>query len=258
MSLRTYRILQAALLSGLAFLFLHRLWTGTLFYYINERFFPLVVFGALGFLVLIPFLLHQSRLSDGGHHDDPGHEDGRGESDHAHMGQRARVWSIAILAVPVMLGLLVPASPLGASAVSVKGIGTSVDTNAAKESRVSTYSTSSDERTVLDWLRAFNFTADPLDLNGENADVVGFVFRDERLRQDEFMVGRFTLTCCVADASAIGLVVRWPEAESLANNTWVRVEGKIEIVQVPGGASIRLRADRVEQVEEPAQPYLFP
>ena len=33
------------------------------------------------------------------------------------------------------------------------------------------------------------------------ANVVGFVYQDDRFGEDEFMVSRFTVSCCVADAA---------------------------------------------------------
>jgi uncharacterized repeat protein (TIGR03943 family) len=114
------------------------------------------------------------------------------------------------------------------------------------------------ERNILDWLRVFSGN-DPVDaLIGLPAEVTGFVHQDERLDEGTFMVGRFALTCCAADATAIGLEVAWPAAKDLLENEWVRVTGKMDVVTVNGSVYPRILAESVTPIPQPDQPYLYP
>jgi uncharacterized repeat protein (TIGR03943 family) len=72
------------------------------------------------------------------------------------------------------------------------------------------------------------------------------------------MVGRFVVSCCVADATPVGLVVRWPEANSLENDQWVTVSGHFESGLFQGDSVIILAADTVSAIPIPGQPYLYP
>ena len=86
---------------------------------------------------------------------------------------------------------------------------------------------------MLDWFNQLRTAADPVnDLAGQQATVTGFVFRDERFAADQFMVTRYAVSCCVADASIVGLVVDWPEAKAVG-------AGSV------GGGRRRLRARHV-------------
>jgi putative membrane protein len=87
--------------------------------------------------------------------------------------------------------------------------------------------------------------------------VIGFVYHDPRLSEGQFMVGRFTITCCVADALAVGMVVAWPEAKDLPDNHWVRVQGAVQTVLLDGQTLPLIDAETVEIIPEPQQPYLF-
>jgi putative membrane protein len=90
-------------------------------------------------------------------------------------------------------------------------------------------------------------------------DVTGFIYHDIRLKEGEFMVGRFALTCCVADALAVGLVVTtWPGASQLPDNGWVRVQGTIIPYALDNQVIPGIKAQNVESIPEPQQPYLFP
>ncbi len=116
----------------------------------------------------------------------------------------------------------------------------------------------SDQRTVLDWIRDFNFASDPSVYKGQQADVIGFVYHDDRLPDDEFLVGRFAVTCCVADAFAVGVIVQTPEAATWGGNTWVHVSGKMQVGSLDGSPYPLIAADSVKEVPVPPQPYLFP
>jgi putative membrane protein len=94
--------------------------------------------------------------------------------------------------------------------------------------------------------------------DGQQADVVGFVYHDARLAEGQFLVGRFTVTCCVADAAAIGMIVIWPPAQALPANAWVRVRGAVSAATLDGRPIPLIAAESVEQVAEPDNPYLYP
>ena len=87
---------------------------------------------------------------------------------------------------------------------------------------------------------------------------IGFVYRDIRLEEGQFMVARFAISCCVADASAIGVIVQWPKAAALAQDSWVHVKGKFAIQTFDGQRTPILVADNVEPTNQPARPYLYP
>ena len=51
--------------------------------------------------------------------------------------------------------------------------------------------------------------------NGQPADLIGFVYSEPTFGGDHFMVARFAISCCVADASAIGVPVAALDSVSL-------------------------------------------
>ncbi|HUF38570.1 MAG TPA: TIGR03943 family protein [Anaerolineales bacterium] len=252
---KTYRITQAILLAGLGIYLAHKLFSGTLYYYINERFFGLVAFGAAGFLVLAAALfLARSRHVHA--HADHGHDD---HDDDAHDGSaRGLNWGLFFVAVPLLLGVLVPESPLGASAIANRGVSSDTPLTADASRNPFQLAIPPNDRNILDWTRLYNFEPDPAAFNGETADVIGFVYKDERLGDGQFLVARFTVSCCVADAFAIGMAVDWPEADALDEISWVRVVGPVEVLELGDQTLPRIRAEMVQEVYQPDQPYLFP
>jgi uncharacterized repeat protein (TIGR03943 family) len=258
MKLSSYRVLQGMILAVLGLFLLTRVWNGTILYYINQRFVLLVVFAGIGLMAVAQIMLQdRARLIQGERVESDGEHEHDHEHDHKHEHGAGRGWNLWWVALPVIIGLLVPAQALGTSVLANRGINTSTPllSGAAQTSTLEL----PDVRTnILDWLRAVEAADDPHALVGQPVDVEGFVYHDPRLASEQFMLGRFTITCCVADASAIGMVVIWPEAERLPDNTWMRVSGTLALVEFDGQQAPAIQAEVVEAVAEPQQPYLFP
>ena len=108
MNARTYNLLKTLILLGLGIFLVVKILSGTLYYYINQRFLWLVALGAATFLLLGVISL-RSLLSA---HTEEAHHHG-----HDHEGGQNR-WALFIVAVPLVLGFLVPARPLDSSALS--------------------------------------------------------------------------------------------------------------------------------------------
>jgi uncharacterized repeat protein (TIGR03943 family) len=230
---------RAALLIGLGLYFVYNIASGSLANYINARFAWLSYVAAALFLLLGAASVIQQRRGSHNHaHDD--HDHG------------ALSWGVlAVVAVPLLLGTLVPSQPLGASAI---GGGVSMD--AVTGGTVTTFTIPPLDRNVLDWMRVFNASDDLSALNGQEADVIGFVYRDDTMADDVFLVTRFTISCCVADSVAVGLPTQWDDIPPL--DTWVRVRGRFELGTFQGEPKPILRPTSVEVVEQPAHPYLYP
>jgi putative membrane protein len=254
MTLRMVRTLQALILAGLGIFLLNKIWSGQLYWYINARFLPLTILGLIGLLWLAQAQLRDRPPQAGGH--EHGHHPPSGGDDHqhAHIGLPA----LALLAAPIVLGVLVPAAPLTADAIANRGLSQAAPLSAGGPVELVQFHLAPEERTILDWLRAFDQADDPSAFAGEPADVTGFVYQDARAGEEHFMVARFTLTCCVADASAIAMLVDWTGASALAANSWVRVRGPVRVASFEGRPMPLVKAETVEAISPPDQPYLYP
>ncbi len=240
--LRAYRTFQALIFGGWGVFLLAKIGDGRILLYINQRFMLLILAAALGFL-----LLGQVALAAR-----PRMRDVSGDE----LTKVPSAWSLWILALPLLVGLLVPQRPLGSSAAALRGFSAGGLTAAGSGSG-SPLSIPSAQRDVLDWLRAFQADS-PRNLEGQQADLVGFVYRDPRLAPDHFIAARFSVTCCLADASALGVEVFWPGASGLVDSAWVRVKGRMTVRTQSGSQTPLLLADSVQVVPAPEQPYLFP
>jgi uncharacterized repeat protein (TIGR03943 family) len=233
---------------------------------VNERFIWLSWLGTgvllvMGVLTLIDLLREPAEAHEHDHeHEDEHEHEHNHEHDHEHEHGHSHVpsWPIlGVVAIPLILGLVIPAKPLGAAALSTNGLSTSYSGTGNSSSTELTIAPQ--DRNVLDWIRAFNGTDNLKQFEGQQADIVGFVYRDTRLdSKTQMMVARFAISCCVADASAIGLIVQTPNANSFAQDGWVRVTGQFQIQDFAGQKTPVLVAAKIENTDQPAHPYLYP
>lgn len=229
---------KAALLFGLAAYFAINILTGNLSNYINTKFawlsyVAVVLFAALGAAELIEL---------------------RGRLRIRHT--RIRLPSLIMMAVPLILGTLVPSRPLGAEAIEG---GLQVGAASYGAANIALLSKDPLDRDVLDWSRLFASEESPTVFNGQQARVLGFVYKEPSFPEDMFMIGRFTLSCCVADASALGLPAYLPDGvEDLEAGAWVEVEGSFRAEEFLGSQVPVLQVAKLTLTEEPKQPYLYP
>lgn len=223
-------LLEVLLLSGTGALLTVKWMRGALDFYIHPRYTLLVLLAAL-----VLFLMGGARLRD--LFKPPPHP--------------PITWLHVFLALPLLLGVLVPAQPLGADTLAGRGL--SLATGPLSAEQVTGDPASWD---LLQWSTAITLRND--ELEGESVDVVGFVFQDDSLEGNTFYVARYVVTCCAADAAAAGLPVIWEGGDSLPNDTWIRVQGTLAETTSDGTAIPAIAATVVEPVDEPEYPYLFP
>ncbi len=265
---RIQTAVKGLLLFGLALFLYSRLMNGTILFYINQNFVPYTMLAIVGLLIMaISYRPSERKAANEPAHAEPhGHDDGHshatdtGTHEHSHDHSHAlTVSGLLLLLLPMVLGVLVPPQPLGASAMANREVSMSLQTSSLPAAVQAAANKGASERNVLDWLQTFAGAQDPArDFAGQPVKVVGFVFRDKRFGAEQFMVARYVVSCCVADANMAGMVVRWPKAAALPADQWVEVHGVLEPGKLGSEQLPVLAAQSVTNVEVPSQPYLYP
>jgi uncharacterized repeat protein (TIGR03943 family) len=249
MTLRRFRLLQGFIMLLLGGFLTFQLFSARLNWYIHERFLPLTLVGIVGLFWIGFNLLQVTRQVAADIHD---HADGEGHR-HPHT---PSAWLLIIALLPLLTGLFLPAQPLSTSALAGKGISAAAPMLNNTEARQ--FDLLDQERTILQWSRYFNSQLDPASYLGQKANVIGFVYHDPRLPPGQFLLSRFVIVCCAADAFALGMVVEWQESDALQNDDWVKVKGPVQAITLDGQRIPLIQAESVEAVAPPAQPYLYP
>lgn len=94
-------------------------------------------------------------------------------------------------------------------------------------------------------------------LHGKDMDFTGFVYKDPAMNDDEFLVARFVITCCLADAVVYAFHVSSEDAQLYEMDAWVRVKGELASNENTEGSDPYVKAAEVEEIPEPDQPYVY-
>jgi uncharacterized repeat protein (TIGR03943 family) len=270
---RSQNAIKALLIIGTGLFLYSRIANGTLNYYISDRFAHYTLFAFVALLVvgLSYRFSRPRRVAQSEPHDHPDHEahaDQHNHDQHSHdqpahsAGQHEHhrlSWVGGfIVALPIILGVLVSPQPLGVSALDNREMNMDFSKSAMPASVRAATDKNPEEKNILDWWRSFQRSIDYSEITGQEARVIGFVYHDKRYGEGHLVLTRFIVSCCVADASVVALVVATPDAESFADNQWVEVAGIFEPSEFEAWRPPVLVAQSITPVGVPKQPYLYP
>lgn len=112
-----------------------------------------------------------------------------------------------------------------------------------------------DDKVFLDGLTTMELYAK--EFAGKEIETMGFVYHQSDFSEEQFVVARFSVSCCTADASVFGILVEDKQAKNYPIDSWVKVRGKLELRNADGYDMLALKATKVEPVDAPKDPYVY-
>jgi uncharacterized repeat protein (TIGR03943 family) len=161
--------------------------------------------------------------------------------------RRRELVIMAAMVVPVLLVIVLPPATLGSFSADKRAAGVGV-TTAARD-------IATGELTLIDVAAGQTSPEGERALArraGDPVDFVGFVTRYADTPADEFLLTRYVVTCCVADATVAQVRVVNVTPGAFEDNEWVEVMGTI----YPIGREVIVNATSILGVERPERPYL--
>jgi putative membrane protein len=159
------------------------------------------------------------------------------------------LWTTGLLVLPVVLILAAPPATLGAFSAGkradVAGAGFATSASDIGAGALSLVDVAAGQ-TSPEGERALASRA------GETVRFVGFVSRSEGTPADEFVLTRYVVSCCVADAMVASVRTVNVTPGVFAVDDWVEVTGTI----YPVGREVIVDATEIRKVDRPERPYL--
>jgi uncharacterized repeat protein (TIGR03943 family) len=104
------------------------------------------------------------------------------------------------------------------------------------------------QRSLTDWVRLLRQQPDPQLHAGDPVRISGFVLP---VPGQPPQLARLLVRCCLADATPVGLPVRWPSsAPPPAADTWLAIEGRMQA----DGDNLVVVPERIRPIPRPARP----
>lgn len=108
------------------------------------------------------------------------------------------------------------------------------------------------QRSLTDWVRLLRSQPDPQLYAGDPVRISGFVMP---VADGPPQLARLLVRCCLADATPVGLAVRWPADQAPPNtDQWLRIEGRMSIEPKGNGGQLVVVPDSISPIPRPARP----
>ncbi|MEO1070457.1 MAG: TIGR03943 family protein [Cyanobacteria bacterium J06638_6] len=168
-----------------------------------------------------------------------------------------RQLSVGLLIAIAVFGLIYTPRPFASETAFQRGITDVLGQTRSRPERFS-LSGSSEERTIVDWVRTLNVYPEPDAYAGQKAKVSGFVTHIPGWPDNYFMISRFVLTCCAADAYPVGLPVELPAGTPRpAPDTWLEIGATVQTATLDDKRQIVLGSATLTEIPEPRTPYEY-
>lgn len=108
------------------------------------------------------------------------------------------------------------------------------------------------QRSLTDWVRLLRSQPDPRLFVGDPVRISGFVLPMEG---EPPQLARLLVRCCLADATPVGMPVRWPTTSPLPRaDQWLALEGRMALESKPGGERLVVVPTQIREIPRPARP----
>ena len=107
------------------------------------------------------------------------------------------------------------------------------------------------QRSLTDWVRLLRSQPDPSLYAGDPVRISGF---DLPQPGEPPQLARLLVRCCLADATPVGLPVRWPAGRMPRADQWLAVEGTMAIEERNGQSRSVVVAQRITPIARPKRP----
>ncbi len=104
------------------------------------------------------------------------------------------------------------------------------------------------QRSLTDWVRLLRSQPDPQLFEGDPVRISGFVLPIEG---EPPQLARLLVRCCLADATPVGLSVRWPsEGPRPQTDQWLAIQGRMAVTE----GRLEVVPSSIQPIPRPARP----
>ena len=220
-----------------AFFYLVMLCDGNYQAFLQLRFWVLMAGGAVITVLYLVSCLVRKPFSGGGHH----------------FGEAGAWVRASLLCLPILFLWNAWGDGLGTYALSKRFI--QLTTVTVSEQELKTVVSDGSPPVAVSVLSLAN---NPKPFMGKRVFTEGIVYRDEKVPEGHFILFRFVIACCAADAQPVGILVQAGNLEKLKNDMWVHVEGRFELRKFNGNLMACIEAENATAICAPPgrQQYL--
>ncbi|MBO0351435.1 TIGR03943 family protein [Phormidium pseudopriestleyi FRX01] len=166
-------------------------------------------------------------------------------------------WSATLLLVTAVLGFLISPRVFASEKAMMRDVN---DFLPVTQSQPQAFRTARkpEERSLIDWVRTLTVYPEPDAYTGQQVNVQGFVIHLPDLPEEYFLISRFVITCCAADAYPVGLPVKLSQSRTAyPPDTWLEIQGEMSTEILGDRRQLTIVANSIQEIPEPRNPYEY-
>lgn len=229
----------------------------TIIYFIHSRFIPLTIAAVLMLFWLAKTLVFPEKKEK---NKEPLKDEGTEENQisthpgnvHLHEHHNGYAQYLFVL-LPVFMALL-PAKPLQPENAFNRELVITSSNSGSQNSAA--FTIPPEQRSLMDWFTMIDSAEDTSVFTGQPVQLTGTILLTDELPEERFFLSRMLITCCVADAVPVGILVDSGELPIPPQGTWVRLEGNMSFVERSGSIQPLVQATAIFPTDPPDFPYI--
>lgn len=93
--------------------------------------------------------------------------------------------------------------------------------------------------------------------NNRKVQVIGFIYKDESIKENQFVIARYVMSCCASDMQITGFLCK--DNKQYNENSWYKITGILKknndnkLLD-----SIYIDVEKAEAIEVPIKQYIYP
>ena len=281
--------IRAIILLGFTFYITQLVSTGDIIYYIAPRMTPYVKNASILLFGIAIFQIYLALQSN--------REDNDDTCDCEHIPSRSifvNIGTYSLFILPLLMGFIMPDTVMGSSVASMKGMNLSSDqylsqSLATSETMRAPDVVAEEDTELAELFKSDIYTEDyallgmrlykkdmitieeegfmemitSIDLYidnfiGKKIKMTGFVYREDDMPSNQFVISRLAMQCCSADTAPYGIMVESEIANRFAEDTWVELTGVIGQTTYNDNEIMKIDAISLIPTDASTTPYIYP
>lgn len=161
-----------------------------------------------------------------------------------------------LLLIVILLGVLIPSGQISSATADQRISNLNSVVVSSNVGVLNNFNSDTTTYDIGDWINSQTYNTDLSFYEGKQVDLVGFVYSPEFLPEQYFIIARFVIRCCAADATPIGLVVKYDWQSNFKQDEWVRVKGNFIVEDFNGNQQLVIIPVSVANTDVPERPYI--
>jgi uncharacterized repeat protein (TIGR03943 family) len=175
-----------------------------------------------------------------------------------HLNLLPSAWSRSLLIASAVVGLIISPQAFASQTAIHRGVVENMTMMTQVKPQAFRGASPSQDRSLIEWIRTLQVYPEPDAYTGQKAKLQGFVVYPPNLPEQYFLLTRFVITCCAADAYPVSLPVKFPQdsrRQAFKVDQWLEVTGVMITDTLEGKRRLVVQADTLQPISQPKNPY---